>query len=112
MADLIDAAFAAAASSNSLRFIVFVVSGLCAGWLLARPGCWSSSPFCLTIMGVCGAWIGAELAYLIGQADPGGSAALGAALFGSIALPFVWRRLREPARDDEGNGVALHPPHA
>lgn len=66
--------------------------GLAIGWLLGAPrraGHWSPA---LAIMGVCGAWLGAETACLIGQAARGSATEFVAALLGAAALAYAWRR--------------------
>lgn len=79
------------------------------GWLLARPrgrAGWSSS---LSMIGVCGAWMGAEFAHLFRQAEHGSADELAAAAIGALWLAYAWRRLHPV---EAGDDIAIHQSHA
>lgn len=106
MDEFLSAALRAMASSPYAQFVAFLIMGLAVGWLLCGPGwarTWSAT---LAIMGVCGAWLGAEIACLIGQADRGSASEFVAALLGAGALVIAWRR-RHPHRPDGSDHIAL-----
>jgi uncharacterized membrane protein YeaQ/YmgE (transglycosylase-associated protein family) len=114
MQEIFDAAFGVgvnAALSALVEFLVYVVMGVSAGWLLARPrrmNPWFTS---LALVGVCGAWLGAEIAHLFGQAPRGGSEQFVAALIGAGALAYAWRKWH-PRPPSDGVDVAIHRRHA
>lgn len=80
------------ATASLVQFAAFLLMGAAAGWLLARSHerkKWSAP---LAMIGVCGAWMGAELACLFGQVDRGGAEQFLAALIGAGGLAYAWRR--------------------
>lgn len=92
MDSFLDSALGASALSCIVRFLVFLILGGAVGWLLAGPVRWRHWPSSLAIVGVCGAWMGAEFAHLFGQAEMGSEQTLVAAVAGSVALAYAWRR--------------------
>jgi hypothetical protein len=104
-------ALTASALSSCIQFIVFLAMGAAAGWLLSRPRRWSSWSSSLSMIGVCGAWMGAEFAHLFGQAERGGADELATAALGAFALAYAWRRLHPPA-PEAGGDIAMRQSHA
>lgn len=82
-----------AAASLNFQFVAYLLMGLAVGWLLDRPGHVTEAFATLALVGVCGAWLGAEFAYLFGQAPRGSAHQLVAALIGAVILAYAWRRL-------------------
>ena len=108
MKAIIDAAIGASASYN-LQFLAYLLMGLLVGWVLTQPRKWGPAFTSLALVGVCGAWLGAEFAHLFGQAERGGSGQFSAAIIGSVAFAYTWRRLHRSRR---GPDVAMGPPQA
>jgi uncharacterized membrane protein YeaQ/YmgE (transglycosylase-associated protein family) len=111
MQPIFDAAFGAGVLSEPVEFLAYLVMGVLVGWLMARPcgvNPWFAS---LALMGVCGAWMGAEFAYLFGQAPRGGSEQFLAAMIGAGALAHAWRKWH-PRPALESSGIAVHQRHA
>ncbi len=106
MDGFLDAALGASASSLHVQFAAFLIMGLAAGWLLGQPRRWGVWSPTLAIMGVCGAWLGAEVACLIGQAARGGATEFAAASLGAAGLAYAWRR-RHPPSSDRKDHIAL-----
>jgi uncharacterized membrane protein YfcA len=102
MDSFLDSALGASALSCVVRFLVFVILGGVVGWLLAGPIRWRHWPASLAVIGICGAWLGAEFAHLFGQAEMGSEQTLLAALLGSVGLAYVWRRHHPEPPDDDG----------
>ncbi len=105
MDSFLDSALGASAVSCVVRFLVFLILGGAVGWLLAGPDRWRQWPASLAIVGVCGAWMGAEFAHLFGQAEMGSEQTLVAALAGAVGLAYAWRR-HHPAAAGDGRRVA------
>ncbi|PPD45373.1 MAG: hypothetical protein CTY15_04695 [Methylocystis sp.] len=84
---------AAAAASFNFQFLAFLVLGALVATLIARPRALSEGFVALAVVGVSGAWLGAEIAHLFGQADRGGTHQFAAALIGAAILSVAWRRL-------------------
>lgn len=106
MGEFLDAALGASASSLHVQFAAFVIMGLAVGWGLGQSGRWGGWSPTLAIMGVCGAWLGAEMACLIGQATRGGATEFAAAFLGAAALAYAWRR-RHPPLSERPDHIAL-----
>ncbi|WP_457796699.1 hypothetical protein [Methylocystis sp. S23] len=111
MTATIDAALGASQYASFVHFLAFLIIGVIVGGLLAQPREICAWTFSLAMMGVCGAWLGAEFAHLFGQVESGGANQLIAASVGAWALVYVWRRMRRPAPSPDA-GVAIQPPHA
>jgi uncharacterized membrane protein YeaQ/YmgE (transglycosylase-associated protein family) len=96
MLAITDAAFGVSSSSSPVQFAVFLLMGALVGWLFNDP--LHGAPCCLAlaIVGVCGAWIGGEIACLLGRVDRGGWDDFIAALVGAAALAYLWRRHHPP----------------
>jgi uncharacterized membrane protein YeaQ/YmgE (transglycosylase-associated protein family) len=92
MDDFLGAALGASASSLHVQFAAFLVIGVAVSWLLGRMHPRTGLSPALAIMGVGGAWLGAEVSCLFGQAQRGGAVALAAGLLGALALACAWRR--------------------
>ena len=92
MQAIMDAVFGVNGSAH-LQFLVYVFLGMSVGWALSRPCAWSCWLTTVLMIGVSGAWLGAEAACLIGQADRGGLVQLAAAATGAGALVYAWRWL-------------------
>ncbi|QGM98784.1 hypothetical protein [Methylocystis parvus] len=93
-------------------FPFLMIIGAAIGCALARPlrlCAWTTS---LAMMGVCGAWMGAEVAYLFGRVEIGGVHQFLAAVVGAGLFAYVWRRAHQPVAVDPDSGVALHEPPA
>ncbi len=105
MDGFLDSAPGASALSCLVLFLVFLILGGGAGWLLAGPIRWRQWPTSLSIVGVGGAWMGAEFAHLVGQAEMGSEPTIIAALIGAVALTYAWRR-RHPEAPDDGDHIA------
>ncbi len=100
MDDFLGAALGASASSLHVQFAAFVIMGLAVGGALGRARShWAWSP-ALAIMGVCGAWLGAEVYCLFGQAERGSGSEFVAAFLGALWLAYVWRRYHPEAQDE------------
>jgi hypothetical protein len=112
MSTTIMGALGVSAFSACIEFTAFFAIGLAAGLLLARPRSWSSHLGSLAVVGVCGAWMGAESAYLFGRAEWGGPEGLLAASLGAVGLAYLWRRLHPAPGSDAGGRVAIHQSHA
>ncbi|MDJ0447990.1 hypothetical protein [Methylocystis sp. JR02] len=109
MSAMFDEAFSASALFPCVQFVSFLAIGAMVGWLLARPrrrAGWSSS---LSMIGVCGAWMGAEFAHLFRQAEHGSADELAAAAIGALWLAYAWRRLHPV---EAGDDIAIHQSHA
>jgi uncharacterized membrane protein YeaQ/YmgE (transglycosylase-associated protein family) len=81
--------------SPNLQFIVYLLVGLAVAGVLAWParGDDRSTRFrVLGVLGVCGAWFGAEAAHLFGQVPQGGAPHFLSALVGALGLAYLWRR--------------------
>ncbi|KAF2992144.1 hypothetical protein MJC1_00516 [Methylocystis sp. MJC1] len=104
-----DEAFSASALFACVQFITFLAIGAMVGWLLSRPRRWASWSSALSMIGVCGAWTGAEFAHLIGQAEHGSADELAAAAIGALGLAYAWRRLHP---SETGEDIAIHQSHA
>lgn len=111
MAEILAAALGVPASSPYVQFAAFLMMGLAVSWLFEQPRGLSSWSPSLAMIGVCGAWLGAEFAYLIGQAERGGEEQFLAALIGAAALAHAWRRFH-PRSSDDGHDVAIQRSHA
>lgn len=111
MSDFPDPAFGVSASSSLVQFLGFLFIGMAAGWALSLPARRSAVAAPLAIIGVCGAWFGAEAAHLFGQASSGDASEYTAAMVGAAALAYAWRRFHPPT-PERGRGVAIHEPHA
>lgn len=109
MQTIMDAIFGANGSAH-LQFLVFAFLGTGVGWMLARPCAWNCWLTSLLVIGVSGAWLGAEFACLIGQATPGGAMHLGAATAGAAGLTYAWRFLHP--RPEAAGAVAIRPSRA
>lgn len=104
-----NAIFDALTSSNAsanIQFFVLFALGVGVGWLMARPCGWSCWFSTLAVVGVSGAWLGAEAAYRIGQAPRGGGEQLLAAMAGAALMVHLWRRLHPRPHDD--HHIAIH----
>lgn len=101
MKAVLEAVAGASATSLNVQFVAYLLIGMCVGWLLTRPCRWNSWCTSLALVGVCGAWLGAEVAHLFGQAESGSAHQFVAALIGAGALAYFWRRLHP--RPDEGD---------
>jgi uncharacterized membrane protein YeaQ/YmgE (transglycosylase-associated protein family) len=82
--------------SPNLLFIAFLILGVSAAWVMAFPPRWDGRSAVMSIVGVSGAWFGAEVARLFGQAPQGGAEQFLAALIGALGLAYVWGRLNPP----------------
>jgi uncharacterized membrane protein YeaQ/YmgE (transglycosylase-associated protein family) len=111
MTATIDAALGASEFAFFIHFLVFLVTGGAAGFLFASPRRWDASTCSLAIIGVCGAWLGAEFAHLFGWVESGGAYQLLAAAAGACGLVYAWRRAHRPAPDPDAV-IAIHEPHA
>lgn len=111
MLAITDAAFGVSASSAPIQFAAFLLMGGLVGWLFNDPRHGGACHATLAVVGVGGAWIGGEVACLLGRVDRGGWNDFAAALFGAAALAYLWRRHHapEPATDVQ---IAMRPPHA
>lgn len=109
MQTIIDATFGANGSAH-LQFLVFVMLGMSVGWMLARPCGWSCWAATLLIIGVSGAWLGAQAACLIGQVDRGGAVQFAASVVGAGVLTYAWRWLHPPPQ--ASSSVAIPQSHA
>jgi uncharacterized membrane protein YeaQ/YmgE (transglycosylase-associated protein family) len=102
MDSFLDTALSASAVTSLAYFLAFLILGGAVGWLMAGPARrrhWSAS---LAIVGVCGAWMGAEFACLFGQAQMGSEQTMVAAVAGAVGLAYAWRRHHpEPSPGDE-----------
>jgi hypothetical protein len=107
MQTIIDAALGANGSVH-LQFLIFAILGMSVAWILARPCVWGSWLTTLLVIGVSGAWLGGEAACLIGQADRGGAAQVGAAMAGAGLLAYAWRWLHP--RPQAAGDIAI--PHS
>lgn len=90
-------------------FLLLFAIGVLSGCVFARPlkpCAWTAS---LAMMGVCGAWLGAEFAYLFGQAAPGGGEQLVVAALGGGALAYAHRRAHRRVVDPDSD-IALSGP--
>lgn len=92
MQAIMDAVFGVNGSAH-LQFLVYVFLGMSVGWVVSRPCAWSDWLTTVLVIGASGAWLGAEVACLIGQADRGGLIQLAAATTGAGGLVYVWRLL-------------------
>lgn len=99
MENFLDAALGASAVTSLVRFATFLILGVGTGWVLAGRARWRRWPGALAVMGVCGAWMGAEAACLFGQAEMGSQTALLAAILGAVGLACAWRRHHPEALD-------------
>jgi len=112
MTATIAAALRAWQFDSLFQFTVFVIIGFAAGWSLAHPRRWCVWTASLAMMGIAGAWLGAELACLSGQVERGGPEQLVAAAIGAGALAYSWRRIQRPARPGASGDIAIHDTHA
>lgn len=101
MDSFLGAALGASVASSLLQFVAFVFLGASAGWLMTRPRRLRDCSASLPMIGVCGAWLGAEVACLFGQAQRGGGEMFAAALIGALGLAWLWRR-HHPEPDGGG----------
>ncbi len=106
MDELLDAALGAPASSPHVQFAAFLFMGLAVGWALGQSRRWAGWSPTLAIMGVCGAWLGAETTCLIGQATRGSASEFVGAFLGAAALAYAWRR-RHPPSPNPPDEIAL-----
>jgi len=100
---ILDAAIGTNVSAN-IQFITLLLLGLAVGWLMARPcglSCWFTT---LVMVGVSGAWLGAEITHLLGQGPRGGLTQLVAAMAGAALTAHAWRRFH-PRPEDEGRAL-------
>jgi len=102
MDSFLNAALGAAAGSSFFQFAAFLMIGAAVGWLMVRPRRLHECSASLPMIGVCGAWLGAEMACLIGQAQRGGGGMFLAALIGALGLAWFWRR-HHPEPDNGGH---------
>ncbi len=80
------------ASSFNFQFFVYLIMGTVIGWVLTTTYRATEDFVSLILVGVSGAWLGAEGARLFGQAEEGSAHQFAAALIGSFALAAAWRR--------------------
>ncbi|MGJ0505706.1 MAG: hypothetical protein ACR652_00955 [Methylocystis sp.] len=92
MDSLLDAAQGAPVVSCVVQFFVFLALGGAVGWVFSGVRLWRAWSASLAIVGVCGAWMGAEFARLFGQAQSGSQPTLVAAVIGALGLGYAWRR--------------------
>jgi hypothetical protein len=110
MTAMIDGAFGASVFSSCVQFAIFLAIGVATGWLLTRPRKWCAWSNSLSMIGVCGAWLGAEFTHLFGQGARSGVDQLAAAALGAFALAYAWRRLH-PA-PEASDDIAMRHSHA
>lgn len=109
MDSILTAAFGTNISAN-VQFIALALLGSIVGWLMARPcafSCWLAT---IAMVGVWGAWLGAEATHLLGQEPRGGPGQLLAAMAGAALMAHAWRRLHP--RPEEDDHIAVHRPRA
>jgi uncharacterized membrane protein YeaQ/YmgE (transglycosylase-associated protein family) len=106
MLAITDAAFGVSSSSSLVQFVVFLLMGALVGWLFNDP--LHGAPCCLglAIIGVCGAWIGGEIACLLGRVERGGWDQFSSAMIGAAALAYLWRRHHPPETTFNGDIAA------
>lgn len=101
MDGLLDSALGVSALTSLAYFLSFLILGGAVGWLMAGPARRRHWPASLAIVGVCGAWMGAEFTCLLGQAQMGSQQTMVAAVAGAVGLAYAWRRYHpEPSGDD------------
>jgi uncharacterized membrane protein YeaQ/YmgE (transglycosylase-associated protein family) len=111
MLAITNAAFGVSSSSSLVQFIAFLLMGAFVGWLFNDPRHGAPCCLALAIVGVCGAWLGGEIACLLGRVDRGGWDDFAAAMAGAAALAYLWRRHHPPEIALDGD-IAARRSHA
>lgn len=111
MLAITDAALGVSASSSPIQFMAFLLMGAFVGWLFNDPLHGGACHATLAVVGVGGAWIGGEIACLLGRVDRGGMDDFAAAFLGAAALAYLWRRHHAPELAVDPH-IAIHRPRA
>ena len=111
MLAITDAALSVSTSSSPVQFLAFLLMGALVGWLFNDPLHGGACHGTLAVVGVGGAWIGGEVACLLGRVDRGGWDDFAAAFFGAAALAYLWRRHHAPVNSFDQD-VAAQERHA
>jgi uncharacterized membrane protein YeaQ/YmgE (transglycosylase-associated protein family) len=86
----------------NIGFLALVIIGGFAGWIAGMVTGRRHWLFTNILIGICGSWLGSQLAQMAGVQVVGKWSQFLAALVGSIVILFIWQALHP--RDRQGPG--------